>query len=61
MATNANPVTIYFDSLDKATDWADAHPEFILTIWGVTRSGNRYRCSFIRREKAEAEGDVPTV
>ena len=58
-----NPVSIYFDSLEAAAEWADAHPEVVLTIWGLTQNGNKYRCSFILRKKAEGsvEPTVPTV
>lgn len=59
---NLNPVSIYFDSLESAAEWADAHPEVVLTIWGKTQSGNKYRASFVLRKKAEATADtVPTV
>ena len=61
MANNTNPITIYFDNLKQASEWADSHPEVVLTIWGLTRSGSRYRCSFILREKAEVTETVPTV
>ena len=60
---NINPVTIYFDSLKQAAEWADAHPEVVLTIWGKTQSGNKFRASFVLRKKYEqqaAEG-IPTV
>lgn len=57
-----NPVNIYFDSIESATEWADAHPEVILTIWGKTQSGKSYRCSFVLRKKVEAvESAVPAV
>lgn len=58
-----NPVTIYFSSLEEASEWADAHPEIVLTIWGKTQSGNKYRASFILRKKYEQQAaeTVPTV
>lgn len=60
--SNVNPINIYFDSIEAATEWADAHPEVILTIWGKTQSGRSYRCSFVLRKKAEAvESTVPAV
>ena len=63
---NINPVSIYFDSLESAAEWADAHPDVVLTIWGKTQSGNKYRASFILRKKYEevvssVEPTVPTV
>lgn len=56
-----NPVTIYFSSLEEASEWADAHPEIVLTIWGKTQSGSKYRASFVLRKKAEVESTVPAV
>lgn len=56
-----NPVSIYFDSLEQASEWADEHPELILTVWGKTQSGSKYRCSFILRKKYEATAVEPTV
>ena len=62
MANNLNPITIFFSSLEQATEWADAHPEVYLTIWGETQSG-KFRGSFVLRKKYEQQAaeTVPTV
>ena len=59
---NLNPISIYFSSLEEAAEWADAHPEIYLTIWGETQSG-KIRASFVLRKKYEANVSetVPTV
>ena len=62
---NLNPVTIYFNSVEAATEWADAHPEVYLTVWGETQTG-KVRGSFVLRKKYEAQQNantetVPTV
>ena len=61
MAT-LNPVSIYFSSVEEATEWADAHPEIYLSIWGETQSG-KIRASFVLRKKYEQQNaeTVPTV
>lgn len=62
MANSLNPITIYFDSLEQAAEWADAHPEVVVTIWGKTQSGNKFRASFVLRKKYEATvAEAPTV
>lgn len=63
MANVVNPINIYFSSVEEATEWADAHPEVLLTIWGKTQSGKSYRCSFVLRKKAEQQNAeaVPAV
>lgn len=62
MANNLNPITIFFSSLEQATEWADAHPEVYLTIWGETQSG-KFRGSFVLRKKYEQQNAeaVPAV
>ena len=64
---NFNPINIYFDNLEQAAEWADAHSEVILTVWGKTQSG-KVRASFILRRKYEEANassssveTVPTV
>ena len=61
MAT-LNPVSIYFSSLEEATEWADAHPQMYLSIWGETQTG-KIRASFVLRKKYEQQNaeTVPTV
>lgn len=58
-----NPVTIYFTTLEEASEFADKHPEIVLTIWGKTQSGSKYRASFVLRKKAEQQNAeaVPAV
>lgn len=59
---NVNPVSIYFISIEAATEWADAHPEVLLTIWGETQTG-KIRGSFVLRKKYEQQNAeaVPAV
>lgn len=61
--SNMNPVTIYFTTLEEASDFADKHPEIVLTIWGKTQSGSKYRGSFVLRKKYEEQNaeQLPTV
>lgn len=63
MANVVNPINIYFSTLEEASEWADAHPEVLLTIWGKTQSGKSYRGSFVLRKKAEQQSAeaVPAV
>lgn len=58
---NLNPISIYFSSIEEASEWADAHPEVYLTVWGETQNG-KVRASFVLRKKyEEASATVPTV
>lgn len=53
-------VTIYFDSPEKALEWAAAHPSVVLTIWGTTKDGKKLRGSFSYRTE-ESEDVIPVV
>lgn len=58
---NVNPINIFFPTIEAATEWADAHPEVLLTIWGKTQSGRSYRCSFVLRKKVAEQQDAEAV
>ena len=56
----SNPVTIYFNSLEEAAEWASNNPQVSLTVWGKTLNGKKYRASFVLRKEDE-EAEQPTV
>lgn len=57
----SNPVTIYFDTLEAAAEWADANPSVALTVWGKTLNGKKYRATFVLRKEDEGSVESETV